>query len=134
MFPSTPTPYAQKGSIPSLCLALYPEQDPAMAFNRFNPPDKKPSGLSAGIGGLVEAEKLMQIALVMPISAAIGLLAGWWLSNLLHHKWIEIAGILFGCAAGLFYTIQTAIAAEKKTTTRDEDPNGAGKGTPSSDL
>jgi ATP synthase protein I len=100
-----------------------------MAFNRFNPPSKPHGGLSGGISGLIEAEKLMQIALVLPAAVIIGWLGGWWLGNTLHQKWIEIAGVIFGCVSGLVYVIQMAVIAEKHTSMGDEDQNGAGKGT-----
>ena len=105
-----------------------------MPFNRFNPPSKSRTGLSSGISGLIEAEKLMQIAFVMPAAVAIGLVAGWWLGNLLHHKWIEIVGIVFGCISGLFYVIQMAVLAEKNTSMGDEAQTGARKGTPDPKL
>jgi len=101
-----------------------------MPFNRFNPAPKSRGGLTSGLAGLVEAEKLMQIAFVLPAAVAIGLLGGWWLGNLLHHKWIEIAGIVFGCISGLFYVIQTAVAAEKKTTMGDEGQDGPANESP----
>src|ERR1035437_5317444 len=101
-----------------------------MAFNRFNPPSKSRTGLSSGISGLIEAEKLMQIAFVMPAAVLVGWLAGWWLSHLLHQKWIEIVGVVFACIAGLVYVIQMAVLAEKNTSMGDETQNGPGKGTP----
>jgi uncharacterized membrane protein YfcA len=101
-----------------------------MPFNRSTPSSKSRTGLSSGISGLVEAEKLMQIAFVMPASVLIGWIGGWWLGHLLHQKWIEIAGVVFGCVSGLVYVIQMAILAEKKTSMGDEAGNGAGKGTP----
>jgi uncharacterized membrane protein YfcA len=101
-----------------------------MAFNRFKPPSKSSSGLSSGIGGLIEAEKLMQVAFVLPAAVLIGWIAGWWLGNHLHQKWIEIAGVVFGCVSGLFYVIQMAVLAEKKTTMGDDAQGDAGKGTP----
>lgn len=103
-----------------------------MAFNRFNPPPKKRTGLSSGIGGLIEAEKLMQVAFVMPSCLLVGWGAGWWLSGALHQKWIETAGVVLGCISALFYVIQMAVAAEKKTATEDDGQNGEGKGTPNS--
>lgn len=99
-----------------------------MAFNRFNSGDKERSGLSGGLGGLIEAEKLMQVAFVLPAAVCVGWAAGWWLGNELHLKWIEIVGVLFGCVSGLVYVVQLAVAAEKKTTMRDAGGNGAGKG------
>ena len=101
-----------------------------MAFNRFKSPDKSSSGISSGIGSLIEAEKLMQIAFVLPASVVICWIGGWWLAHVLHQKWIEIAGILFGCISGLFYVIQMAVQAEKKTTMGDEEHSDPGKGTP----
>ena len=101
-----------------------------MAFNRFNPSSKSRTGLSSGISGLIEAEKLMQIAFVMPAAVLVGWLAGWWLFHLLHQKWIEIVGVVFGCIAGLVYVIQMAVLAEKNTSMGDETQNGPGKGTP----
>jgi uncharacterized membrane protein YfcA len=101
-----------------------------MPFNRSTPPSKQRTGLASGIGGLVEAEKLMQIAFVMPASVLVGWAAGWWLSHALHQKWIEIAGVVFGCVSGLVYVIQMAVMAEKNTSMGDEDQTGTGKGTP----
>jgi uncharacterized membrane protein YfcA len=101
-----------------------------MPFHRAIPEQKRPAKGAGGLGAYVEAEKLMQIAFVMPAAVAIGWVAGWWLSGLLHQKWMEIAGVVFGCISGLYYVIQVAIAAEKKTSLEDEDQNGAGKGTP----
>ncbi len=106
-----------------------------MAFNRFNPPTKPRSGVSSGMGSLIEAEKLMQIAFVLPSAVLIGWVGGWWLGNVLHQKWIETAGVVLGCVSGLFYVVQMAVLAEKKTgmgdtSAGDEEQNGPGKGTP----
>jgi hypothetical protein len=103
-----------------------------MAFNRFNPGGKKRVGLTSGISGLIEAEKLMQVAFVMPASVLVGWGAGWWLAGLLHQRWIETAGVILGCVSALFYVIQMAILAEKNTSMGDEGSGGPGKGTPSS--
>jgi F0F1-type ATP synthase assembly protein I len=104
-----------------------------MAFNRFNPPSKPPSkqrsGISSGISGLVEAEKLMQVAFVLPAAVFVGWAGGWWLGNTFHQKWIEIVGVVFGCITGLVYVIQMAVLAEKKTRMGDEAQNETGKGT-----
>ncbi len=105
-----------------------------MPFNRYNSGSKSGSksrsGLSSGIGGLIEAEKLMQVAFVLPAAVLIGWAGGWWLGNAMHQKWIEIVGVVFGCISGLVYVIQTAVAAEKKTTMGDEAQGEQGKGTP----
>lgn len=108
-----------------------------MAYHRPIPESKSRRGLAAGgFRSLVEAERLMQIAFVMPSAVLIGWAGGWWLASVTHWKWLEIAGVLFGCVTGLFYVVQMAIAAEKKMqnpadkagSAKDEAQNGPGKG------
>jgi len=101
-----------------------------MPFIRSTPPPKSTNGSSSGFSSLIEAEKLMQIAFILPASVVICWVGGWWLSHLFHQKWIEVAGIMFGCVSGLFYVVQMAVQAERKTRMGDGDNNGAGKGTP----
>lgn len=100
-----------------------------MPFIRSTPPSKPRKGSTGGIGALVEAEKLMQIAFVLPAALLIGWAGGWWLGDMLHQKWIEIAGVIFGCISGLFYVVQMAVAAEKNTSLGDESQDETGKGT-----
>jgi uncharacterized membrane protein YfcA len=78
----------------------------------------------------IEAEKLMQIAFVLPSAVVICWIGGWWLSHLLHQRWLELAGTLFGCIAGMVYVVKIAVAAERSTRMGDEDQNSAGKGIP----
>jgi uncharacterized membrane protein YfcA len=85
-----------------------------------------------GFGSLVQAEKLMQVAFVLPAALVICWALGWWIAGHTHQKWIEIAGIVFGCIVGLVYVIQMAIAVEKDTSLRDEPQNEPGKGSPDS--
>ena len=92
------------------------------------PDSKQRSGLAGGIGGLIEAEKLMQIAFVLPAAVLVGWGGGWWLGNALHQKWIEIAGVILGCISGLVYVIQMAILAEKKTSMGAVGQDGSRKG------
>ena len=102
-----------------------------MPFHRAIPESKPPKG-SGALAGYVEAEKLMHLAFVLPAAVGICWLAGWWADQKLHQSWIAIVGIVFGCVSGLFYVVQTAITAEKKseTSSRSEDTtqNGTGKG------
>jgi uncharacterized membrane protein YfcA len=58
--------------------------------------------------------------------------AGWWVGNRLHQHWIFIAGIVFGCVAGLYYLIQQAIAAEKVSRKQDSTQNGTASESPAS--
>lgn len=75
-------------------------------------PDRKPrSKTSAGLQSLVEAEKLMQIALVLPSGVVIGWLGGAWLDSRFHQTWIVIVGIALGSIAGLVSAIRMAMAA-----------------------
>jgi uncharacterized membrane protein YfcA len=99
-----------------------------MPFNRPIPESKRKPKTSNGFTSLVEAEKLLQIAFVLPSAVVIGWVAGAWVGSLLHQKWIVIAGVVFGGISGLFYVIQTAVAAEKASLPGRAPRNGKGKG------
>jgi ATP synthase protein I len=98
-----------------------------MPFHSPIPDSKTRPKLASGLGVLVEAEKLMQIAILLPSATFIGWLGGAWLDSLLHQHWIAIVGLLFGGVSGLVYVIRLAIAAEKKTRDEDESDDKAGK-------
>ena len=94
------------------------------------PPTKSSSGRprsSSGIDTLVQAEKLMQIAILLPSAAFIGWLAGAWLDRHFHQSWIGIAGIVFGGISGLVYVVRLVIA-----TGNNEPKPGNGQGSPDS--
>ena len=94
-----------------------------MAFNRPIP-DSQPRGKAAGIvDAIVQAEKMIQVAFVLPCAAVIGWFAGWWLDKHLHQTWIALLGIVFGGVAGLVYVVRMALAADKSVGN-----GGAGKG------
>jgi len=101
-----------------------------MPFHRAIPDDQPQSKGSGALGAYVQAEKLMHIAIVLPAAVAVGWGAGWWADNRLHQHWIAIVGIVFGCISGLFYVIQQAIAAEKKSRKEEPIQNGTEEGTP----
>jgi F0F1-type ATP synthase assembly protein I len=87
-----------------------------MAYNRPIPdpaPQRKDSG---GLATLVQAEKLMQIAILLPSSAFIGWLLGAWADRAWHQSWLGIAGIVFGGISGLVYVVRLVITSgnEKK--------------------
>jgi hypothetical protein len=73
----------------------------------------------------VQAEKLTQIAVLLPSAAFIGWLAGAWLDSRLHTGWIGLAGIVLGGILGLVYVIRLAIATmnESGNGTRTEKGN-----------
>jgi ATP synthase protein I len=101
-----------------------------MAHKRHKPDSQGGKGLGSGFASLVEAEKLMQVAFVLPTALVICWFLGWWLAGKTHMRWIEIAGIVFGCIVGLVYVIQMAVAVEKKTSVEDESQNEIGKERP----
>ena len=85
-------------------------------------PDAKQDGKPAGLmGSWIQAEKLMQIALILPCSAFIGWLIGAWLDRHFHQSWIVIVGIVFGGISGLVYVIRLALNVEKDPAMQDDD-------------
>ena len=101
-----------------------------MPFTRPIPdpkPQAKSSGRrpnsSSGIETLVQAEKLMQIAILLPSAAFIGWLAGAWLDRRLHQSWIGIAGIVFGGISGLVYVVRLVISTD--TSPKPPSNNGS---------
>lgn len=103
-----------------------------MARHGHNPDQKGSGGPASGFSNLVEAEKLMQVAFVLPSALVVCWFIGWWLADRTHHKWLEIAGIVFGCIVGLVYVIQMAVAVEKRTSMNSESQSETGKGRPDS--
>jgi F0F1-type ATP synthase assembly protein I len=98
-----------------------------MPFNRPIPnprPQPEQSRSSNGLGALVQAEKMMQIAILLPSSAFIGWLIGAWVDLHFHQKWVGIAGILFGGISGLVYVIRLARDAMNSPGTKPENDNG----------
>jgi len=93
-----------------------------MAYNRPIP-DQKPRKSSSGIETLVQAEKLMQIAILLPSAAFIGWLAGAWLDSRLHQHWIGIAGIVVGGVSGLVYVIRLAMTTMGDVRIVDKNGN-----------
>ncbi len=96
-----------------------------MPFNRPISKAKPQSKTASGVSALVEAEKMMQIALLLPSAAFIGWLLGAWIGGYLHQSWMGLAGIVFGGVSGLVYVVRLAIAAA------GQDPKqNTGKGSP----
>ena len=96
-----------------------------MAYTRPNPSAPKRRAQSA-LTSLVEAEKMMQIAILLPSAAFVGWILGMWADKLLHTSWIQVFGILFGGVAGLIYVIRIAMDAGRRTVqaqgmTKEED-------------
>ncbi len=87
-------------------------------------PERKARGkAAAGFESLVQAEKLLQVAFVLPSAMVIGWLAGAWADMKLHQTWLTIVGVVFGCFSGLFYVVRLAMDAEKGAGAKDESQN-----------
>jgi ATP synthase protein I len=102
-----------------------------MPFNRPIPNPKPQPKSATGVKSLVQAEKLMQIAVLLPATAIVGWLAGAWLDGKFHQNWIGLAGILFGGILGLVYVVRLVMnngnspgsqakAAEEDSTARPD--------------
>jgi F0F1-type ATP synthase assembly protein I len=86
-------------------------------MSETNPnPERKSqsSGARDGMNTFVQAERLLQIAFVLPAAVLIGWGAGALLDKWLHTHWIYIVGLLFGSAAGLFEAVRQAMQAGGK--------------------
>ncbi len=81
-----------------------------MPFNKPIPGDKRGPRDTGGLATLVQAEKLFQIALLLPCAAFVGWLLGAWADKALHTEWISIAGIALGGIAGLVYVIRLVLS------------------------
>ena len=82
-----------------------------MPFNSPNPNQKPETG---GLKSLIAAERLVQIALVLPIAVLIGWFGGAMLDRLFHQTWISIVGLIFGIIAGMMEAVRMALAAGKE--------------------
>ncbi len=65
-----------------------------------NPPQPPRKGKNSSVEALMKAEKLTQVAFVLPVSVLVGWLLGALLDRLLHQHWIFIAGLVLGAVAG----------------------------------
>jgi ATP synthase protein I len=86
-----------------------------------NPPDSrnpapKRSPLASGVAG---AEKIMEIAFIMPAAVAVGWLGGAGLDKLFHQHWIYIAGLAFGFIAGFVEVLRSAMRYSRQAEKED---------------
>jgi ATP synthase protein I len=80
-----------------------------------NPPKSDPkSARSGGLDTLVKAERLTQIAFVLPTALIIGWGLGALLDRWLHQHWIYIVGLIFGAVAGMFEAVRLALRGNGK--------------------
>ena len=83
------------------------------------------------LGAWVQAEKVMQIALMLPCAAFIGWLIGFGLDHWLHQTWIAMIGIVVGILSGLVGAIRMAMVYAADPKEGGENGGGAGSGKPS---
>lgn len=62
---------------------------------------------------LLQAETMMQIALVLPIATILGWAMGDFLDHKLHQSWIAMVGLALGVAAGFLQVIRLANHANR---------------------
>jgi F0F1-type ATP synthase assembly protein I len=101
-----------------------------MPFNRPIPKSQQRSKFSSGVSSLAEAERMIQISVLLPSSAFVGWLIGAGLDKLFHQTWITLVGILFGGISGIVYVVRMVITAgvrKGRGTGSDSDKSGTGK-------
>ena len=76
--------------------------------------DGKKSGLGGGLGDLVNAEAMVQLALAVPAGCAVGWFFGYLLDKHFHTEWMTIAGIALGAVAGFIQIYKVASGVLKR--------------------
>jgi ATP synthase protein I len=92
----------------------------------FNPPlpgsssqPASPRKRSGAVHSLVQAEQLIQIAMVLPCALLVGWGAGWCVDHLLHSHWGVVAGLILGIVAGMVSAIRMAMVAMNSLSGQD---------------
>jgi F0F1-type ATP synthase assembly protein I len=80
------------------------------------PQPKKPQG---ALAGLVHAERMLQIAVILPAAVVVGWIGGAALDRWLHQDWIYLAGIVLGAVAGFIQMIRLVFSEEKQIEKED---------------
>jgi len=97
-----------------------------MPFNRPLPKERQTTRFSGGRASLVEAEKMIQVAVLLPASAFVGWILGALLDKLFHQSWISLVGILFGGISGIVYVVRMVVENSRKPG-RNSDPGSNGQ-------
>ncbi len=84
--------------------------------------------MSGMLGAWVQAEKMIQIALILPCAGFIGWLLGAWLDHLLHQSWISVVGIVFGILAGLVGAVKLTMVYARAPAAADSEEDEPKKG------
>jgi F0F1-type ATP synthase assembly protein I len=72
-------------------------------------PEKSSISRSESMKLLIKAERLTQIAFVMPAAVLVGWGIGALLDMWLHQHWIYIVGLVLGAAGGLTEAVRQAL-------------------------
>lgn len=81
-----------------------------MAEQQPKPEPGKPTDTrSENMKLIIRAERLTQIAFVLPAAVLIGWGIGALLDKWLHQNWIYIVGLVLGAAAGLTEAVRQAL-------------------------
>src|ERR1700752_882520 len=78
--------------------------------------DRSEQGRDGAMKSLVQVEKLMQLALMLPVATVVGWLIGAGLDKWLHQHWIYIPGLILGAAAG-FVEMFSVIMVQRQELT-----------------
>lgn len=99
-----------------------------MPYHRPIPDPDSRGKRSGALQAWVQAEKFIQIVLVLPSAAFIGWVGGLWLDHTFHKTWITPVGLVVGIFAGLAGAIRMAVFYAAKSESSDEGGDGAGDG------
>ena len=72
------------------------------------PKAKSTGGARGGLGDLVKAESMIQLALALPLGCLVGWALGTWLDRHFHQQWIAITGVILGAIGGFIQIFATA--------------------------
>ncbi len=72
------------------------------------PKQESSGGMGGGLGDLVKAESMIQLALALPIGCLIGWAGGAWLDKHFHQDWMAVTGIILGAVGGFIQIFTTA--------------------------
>ncbi|MGA7521800.1 MAG: AtpZ/AtpI family protein [Acidobacteriaceae bacterium] len=84
-----------------------------------NPKQAKSARPSPMMSAFVRAERLMQIAFVLPGSVFVGWIAGAALDKWLHQHWIYLAGLALGAVMGFVQVFRIVLGNEKEMEKED---------------
>ncbi len=75
---------------------------------------KKGGGAGSGLGELVRAESMIQLAIALPAGCLVGWLLGEWMGRHFHQGWMGVAGILLGAVGGFIQIFRLATGYLKR--------------------